>query len=210
MSWINEPMILACTAYFAGAATPGPNTALIATTTMRSGCRLGMANVFGVLCSSLVWGLVLAYAIAVSRSAVSSLTPLLQIATGIYLVCLSLFSIHSALAGHTKSEIEDVYKQHPTRQAFGQGLLVYASNPNAIITWIATVAIATPNTASAQSAFVAVIICWFSGVFIYSGYVFLFAHPTASAYYKTCHIKIYILAAIIFGATGFTLLSSYL
>lgn len=208
MNWISDPLLLACIAYIFGTAAPGPNTALIATTTMGSGYRVGFFSVFGVLCSSLMWGLLIAYVFAFSDSAVSSITSFLQISGGIYLIFLSVLSFRAALARHAAADATIVVWRHGHR-AFGRGFLLNASNPNGILTWVATIAIATTSTASSKPEFVTVIVCWCFGVLVYSGHALLFARPTATAFYHASYKKIHFFISIVFGVTGLSLLSSH-
>lgn len=96
-------------------------------------------------------------------------TPLaqaLRIAGGLYLVWLSVKSLRSALSDNAINQIEDSRTNQASR-AFGRGLLVHLTNPKAVLSWLATVAIGTSSSASPASAFIVVAVCWCIGIVIF-------------------------------------------
>lgn len=206
MSEIYEPLLLACVAYIVGTATPGPATLLIATTSMQCGRRIGLATAFGVLCGSLTWGLLAAGGIAAALSVWTPWSQALRIVGGLYLLWLSYKSCRSALSKKTITPVDDTGKSH-TLRAFGRGLLVHLTNPKAVFSWMATVAIGTSSaSASPGFAFIVVGVCWCIGITIFCGYAILFANPGATAFYIASRKKVDALAATVFGVAGLMLL----
>ena len=204
MNEIYESLLLACAAYIVGTATPGPATLLIATSSMSSGRKIGLATAFGVLCGSLTWGLLAAGGIAAALSVWAPWTQALKIAGGLYLLWLSFKSCRSALANNTIAPPQN--KQgHLISRAFARGLLVHLTNPKAVFSWLATVAIGTSSATSPSFAFLVVAVCWCIGIVIFCGYAIAFASPRATALYVTSKSKIDAFAATIFGAAGLLL-----
>lgn len=67
MSLINEPLMLACTVFIVGTATPGPATLLIATESMRFGRKAGLTSVVAICwCIGIV--IYRGYAVAFAQS----------------------------------------------------------------------------------------------------------------------------------------------
>ncbi|MFT5894527.1 MAG: threonine efflux protein [bacterium] len=207
MSDIYEPLLLACAAYIIATATPGPATILIATTSMRSGRKIGLATALGVLCGSLMWGLLAAGGIAAALSVWTPWTQALRVAGGLYLLWLSFKSIRSVVSKKSINTFEDTSSSHIGR-AFGRGLLVHLTNPKAVFSWMATVAIGTSSAAATpEFAFLVVAVCWSIGVTIFCGYAIAFASPSAAAYYLASRRKVDALAATVFGVAGLMLLT---
>jgi threonine efflux protein len=209
MSEIYEPLLLACAAYIVATITPGPATLLIATTSMRNGRRIGLVTAFGVLCGSLTWGLLAAGGIAAALSVWSPWTQALRVVGGLYLLWLSCKSVRSALSKESINPVDITGTSHAGK-AFGRGLLVHLTNPKAVFSWIATVAIGTSSAAATPGfTFIVVAVCWCIGIAIFCGYAIVFASSSATAFYIASRRKVDALAATVFGVAGLMLLTHW-
>lgn len=203
---ITEPLLLACATYIVASATPGPATLLIATASMRCGRAIGVATALGVLCGSLIWGLLAATGVAAAMSVWTPLAQFLRIAGGLYLLWLSIKSIRSALSGEAANTINHNQTHHAGR-AFATGLLVHLTNPKAVIGWLATVAVGTASSTSAATAFIVVAVCWSLGIVVFCSYAVLFANPKATAFYAASRRKVDAFAGAVFGTAGILMLA---
>lgn len=200
-----EHLALAWLAYVVGAASPGPATLLIATTSMQRGRPLGLATAFGVLSGSLFWGILAGLGFAAVLSAAGWLAEALRIAGGCYLLYLGFKSARAAWLNEPVAAL-DAAADGFRRQAYARGLLVHLTNPKAIFAWLATVSIGMPLDAPAWFAFVVVATSWTIGIGIFGGYALLFATPRAQAAYRSTKRGIDATAAAVFGTAGMTLL----
>lgn len=209
MNWITDSVLLASTAFLAIAATPGPANVHIATTSMQHGQMFGLMSVLGVLCGSLWWGLLTACGISIAHDVVDSWTTALKVAGGFYLIWLAVNSVRSALS-KTQPGSTDENGSRMLHRSFRRGLFIQSSNPNVVLTWIATILIATsPNNTAPSTAFLVVSICWMGSIFIYCAHAILFAHPNAASFYEDSRSKIEMAAALLFGFSGLMLLDVF-
>lgn len=202
-----QPLLFACAAYIIGSATPGPATLLIATSSMRGGRTVGLATALGVLCGSLIWGLLAASGVAAALSVWTPWGQALRVAGGFYLLWLSYKSVRSVIS--QKSTLIDAKaRADHVGSAFGHGLLLHLTNPKAVFSWMATVAIGTSSPSMPpQFAFVIVGVCWCIGVTIFCGYAIAFASSRAAAFYIASRKKVDGLAATVFAVSGLLLLT---
>lgn len=204
MSLISEPMLLACCAFIVGSATPGPATLLIATTSMRFGRNVGLTSALGVLTGSLIWGLLAGFGVSAVLGVATIWDQAFRTIGGLYLIWLAIKSARCALSETAMCKTEDI--SIIGARTFGQGLLLHLSNPNAVLSWLAAIAIGTSSEASSLgSTFLLVAVCWGIAAVIYCGYASIFAQPRSAAFYETWRQKIDLVAAMLFGATAFAL-----
>ena len=203
---IPEPLALACAAYVVGTATPGPATLLIATTSMRRGRRIGLATALGVLSGSLAWGLLAAGGAAAALAVWAPWGRALRVAGGLYLLWLSVRSIRSALATRAPAPAADG-RADRARRAFARGLLVHLTNPKAVLSWLATVAVGTSSATTPIDPFVVVAVCWCLGVVVFVGYAVAFASARATAFYVGARRQVDAFAGAVFGSAGLFLLA---
>lgn len=205
MSMTLKPLLMACAVYIVGTAVPGPAILLIITSSTRGGCRMGIACSVGILCGTLIWGIVAASGIAVTLSAWTIWADVLRIAGGLYFLWLSIKSVRNALSTTKHFQVESSHIDQLGR-AFGAGMLIQLSNPQTVLTWFATIAVGTSLMSPTWFAYFIVSVCWGIGMVIYFGYAILFSSERARAIYAASHRKLEAIAGIVFGIAGWILL----
>lgn len=86
---VSANLVLACTAYLIGVASPGPSNLAIMGTAMGNGRKQALALAGGVICGSLLWGTLAAFGLASLLRSYSQALVFIKIAGGLYLLWLA-------------------------------------------------------------------------------------------------------------------------
>lgn len=203
-----EPLnffLLAWTAFVIGAASPGPSTLLIASTSMAQGRRYGLAVAAGIMTGSLVWGILAASGFVILLTTVGWVAEVLRYLAGAYLLYLAWRSGTKAIRS---SNHVGVPESSETQLAphYYRGVLMHITNPKAVFAWLATVTVGTSPDAPTWHSFMIVISCCVLGIIIFGGYAVLFATDRAQRIYRSTARWIDGFSAVIFGTLGLGLL----
>jgi threonine/homoserine/homoserine lactone efflux protein len=112
------------------AATPGPANLFAIATGMNRGKRAALSGVIGMNCATLVWFAAAALGLGALIVAFPLAFRLLAIAGGLYVAWLGIKAIRAGLRGEAATSAV-VPKRG--RTAFGDGFLVQATNPKALL-----------------------------------------------------------------------------
>lgn len=201
-----QHLLFAWGTYLVGAATPGPATMAIAEAGMSRGRGASLALAAGVVSGSLIWGLFAVTGFAVAMATYGWLAQVLRIVGGLYLLYLAYSCARVALAAN--SEItRSAGAAGSIAISFRRGLLLHLTNPKAVFSWLAVVAVGVPAGAPVWFAFVVLATCDVLGMIVFGGYALLFSTRRAQDVYRRSRRAIEAAAALAFGAAGAFLLA---
>ncbi len=197
-------LLVAYTVAFIGAASPGPATLAIMSTSATYGRAAGLRLGLGIANGSVIWGLFAAFGMIALLAQFAWALALIKTIGGAYLLWLASKALHVALSPDQGVQAMQV----TPKGLYWQGLALHLTNPKAMLSWAAIIAIGAPTGTSAgymMALFAGVAIITF-GTFI--GYAVLFSTPRMMAGYQRLRRKINGALAAVFGFAGVKLLSS--
>lgn len=197
-------LLIAYTVAFIGAASPGPATLAIMSTSATYGRAAGLRLGLGIANGSVIWGLFAAFGMIALLAQFSWALTLIKTIGGVYLLWLASKALRIAL---TPDKGVQALKVTP-KGLYWQGLALHLTNPKAMLSWSAIIAIGAPAGASAgylMALFAGVALITF-GTFI--GYALLFSTPRMMSGYQRLRRKINGALAAVFGFAGVKLLTS--
>ncbi|WP_133645929.1 LysE family translocator [Paraburkholderia flava] len=206
-------LLLACTVYLVGTASPGPSNLAIMSLAMSSGRRAALTFACGVLSGSFFWASTATLGLAAVLAACSTLLIGIKIAGGLYLLWLALKSARAALTRDTQGPAANASaaQVYSGRQLYLRGLMLHLTNPKAVLVWLSIVSLTVsgqPSHAGPAHPAVLVASCLTIGVAVFCSYAVLFSTASARRIYVAIRRWFEASLAIAFGAAGVKLLLS--
>lgn len=206
-------LLLACTVYLVGTASPGPSNLAIMSLAMGSGRRAALTFACGVLSGSFFWATLATLGLAAVLAACSTLLIGIKIAGGLYLLWLALKSARAALTRDAQGPAASASTAQPYsgRQLYLRGLMLHLTNPKAVLVWLSIVSLTVsgqPSHAGPAHPAVLVASCLTIGVAVFCSYAVLFSTASARRIYVAIRRWFEASLAIAFGAAGVKLLLS--
>jgi threonine/homoserine/homoserine lactone efflux protein len=198
-------LLLACSAYAIGVASPGPSNLAIMGLAMRAGRRPALLLALGIVSGSMFWGLLAAFGLSALLAAYAGLLVALKIMGGLYLLWLALRSARAAIGPHAEltAGSDDA---ESALQVYLRGAAMHVTNPKAIFVWLSIVSLAVPPGAKAWDALQVVLGCLPLGLAIFCGYACLFSVPMVRRGYLAVRRGFEAGLAAVFGYAGLRLL----
>lgn len=195
-------------AFFVAAASPGPATLATAATAMAYGRRAALSFAAGLSVGLALWGLAAALGLGAALSHSVWAATALRILGGGYLLYLAWRSARSALRDASALSASRSEAASPSFATMaGRGFLLNATNPKAVLAWMAVLALGMPQDAGAPQLWGSFALCAALGVVIYAGYAIAFSTPPLRAGYVRARRGIDAAAAAVFGIAGARLLA---
>lgn len=202
---MTDPAALAAilAAFFAVAVAPGPAALALVGVAVAHGRGAGLRFGAGLGLGLALWGLAAASGLGAALQTSAALLAALKIAGGVYLLWLALSSARAAC--------NPAVPDHGMPQAgrwFLRRLMLNASNPKAVVAWMAALAIGLgPGTGPAGIA-AATGLCAALGFAIYAGYAIAFSVPPVMRGYARARRWIEAAMAALLALAGISLLRS--
>jgi threonine/homoserine/homoserine lactone efflux protein len=195
-------LAIAFAVYAVATASPGPATLAIMGSALAEGRARALALAGGVMAGSVAWGLAAAFGLAVVLHEIAWALVALKIAGGLYLLWLALRAARSALRPGPPP-----VPRRGRGPAFRIGLGIHLTNPKAVLSWAAIMAIGLP--AEAGAAHLALLLggCAGLGALIFGGYAVAFSAPPLARGYARARRAVEAALAVLFGAAGIRLIA---
>ena len=195
---------LALTAYVVMTASPGPATLAILATAAAQGRRPALWLAAGVLSGSVLWGGIAAAGLGALLAAAGWLLTALKLLGGVYLMWLAWGAARRAMSSEASlvSPVETGSRQ----LAFRRGLTLHLTNPKAVFSWAAVIALGLDQSAGLGQIGVLLTCCAGLGATIFGGYALLFSSRVSRAAYARARRGIEAVLAGLFTAAGLKLL----
>lgn len=190
--------------FFIAAASPGPATLALATTSMVHGSRAGILFGLGLALGLSFWGIVAAMGLGAVLTQSASALLVLRLFGGAYLIYLAIRSLRSAFAAGNEAFAPS---DQPAMRMFRRGLVLNLTNPKAVLAWTAVLALGLAPAASASALYVTTLACSLLGMAIYVAYALAFSQAPVRAAYRASRRAIDAVAGLLFGYAGIRLLS---
>lgn len=199
-------LLLTLFAYFLATASPGPSVLAIMAIAMNRGRASALAFAAGVISGSLFWGLLAALGLSALLLRYSQVLLVLKIAGGLYLLWLALKSARAAWAREPRTGEVGSGVSEPLWRLYGRGLALHLTNPKAIMSWLAIVALALPAAAPPAYALSVVASCATIAICVFCGYALAFSTTLARRLYVSLRRWLEGGLALVFGFAGIKLL----
>ncbi|NVJ97750.1 MAG: LysE family transporter [Alphaproteobacteria bacterium] len=196
------PLFLAFLAYIIGTASPGPATLTIMMTAAGKGRAAALRLAVGVICGSIVWGVVATIGLSVAMSEIATFLYALKFVGGAYLLWLAWQSISAAMHADapTGTAVRGSY--------FLKGFLLHLTNPKAVLVWGSILTIGITPQSPTWVPPVILLVCSFLGAGVFVLYAVLFSTKKAMAGYIKARRPIQAACGALFGAAGLKLVMS--
>ncbi len=165
-------------AFFIVAAAPGPATISNAVVAMSHGRRVGLIYGAGLSLGLGIWGVVAASGLGAILQGSVRMLMMLKILGGMYLLWLAYRSARAAV----KPQAETT---HASRSGnwFLRGLILNASNPKAVVAWMAALAVGLDSGAGLPELIAATSMCMTIGLVVYVFYSVAFSLDGVMRFY---------------------------
>lgn len=195
---INLSLILL--AGLAAMASSGPATLAIASASISSGRKHGLALAAGVTSGSIMWSVAAAFGLGAIMTANAWMFEILRYVGAAYLLFLAIKSARSAFSADQHTIVQS--NKMTFRNAYAKGLALHLTNPKAVFFFGVLYAIGIPSSASPKALFM--VICALAGLAasIFFGYALLFSNRTLAHHYVKLHRWFETVFAIAFGAAA--------
>jgi len=191
------------------AASPGPATIAIATTSASQGTRAGTALALGILTGSFTWSISAALGLSVLMAANAWILEIIRYAGALYLLFLSWKSARGAWSGKGADLTSDGEATSLKKQFF-KGLLLHLTNPKAILFFGALYAFVLEPGQPWQTLFTVVLAVGIQSAIVFIGYAFLFSLPAVRTLYARSTRGIQAICAVVFSGFALRLLTAKL
>lgn len=198
-------VFMAVSAYAVGVASPGPSNLAIMAMAMSKGRRHALALAAGVVCGSLVWGLVSAFGLSVLIQTLPWALAALKILGGLYLLVLAMKAARAAMTPHPP-ELAARIDGGAQWRSFTVGLALHLTNPKAVFIWLSILALGLPPGAERQTALSVVTACALVGMVVFFGYALVFSTETARSAHRKAHRWLNATLSAVFALAGIQLL----
>ena len=165
-------------AFFVIAVAPGPATLSNALVAMSHGRSAGLKYGAGLTAGLAIWGVVAASGLGVLLQSSVYVLTILKILGGLYLFYLAVSSARTAVNPQNEVKIA------PNAQNwFLRGVLLNASNPKAVVAWMAALSMGLGTKPNMETLITATVLCIGIGFLVYVFYSFAFSlNPVMRAY----------------------------
>lgn len=199
-------LMLVYSAFILAVASPGPSNLQIMATSMERGRAAGSTLALGVTAGSLTWGILAAIGVTGLIVAHPGALYAIKIVGGLYLLFLAWRSARSAM----RAEMPPVKLVASGRRTFLRGYLMHITNPKAILSWTAIIALALRPDAPPVVLYAIIIGCMLISLAINQFYAVLFSTASMIAGYRRIRRRAEACLAAFFTFASFKLLTSQL
>ncbi len=202
------PYLLA--GYFAmslGLVSPGPNILAIVGTSMGVSRRAGVALACGVSTGSFIWASLAVMGVTALMAAYAPIAFGLKVAGGLYLIWLGTKYLRAARR-NIYIAAGDGLRESRLRQYFMRGFTIQMTNPKAILSWIAMIAIVSRPDAPLWVSVVYVAGCTVLAFAGHIAWAVLFSTGAVVAFYDRFKRIVNSVLGALFGALGMGLILS--
>jgi threonine/homoserine/homoserine lactone efflux protein len=199
-------LTLVYSAFFVAVASPGPSNLAVMATSMEHGRRAGLTLALGVTTGSLTWGILAAIGVSALIMAHPGALYAVKIVGGLYLLFLAWRSARSAM----RADMPPPKAAIPGRRAYLRGYLMHLTNPKAILSWTAIIALGLRPETPAIVVYAIVIGCMLISLVLNQGYAVLFSTAAMVAGYRRIRRRAEACLAAFFGFASFKLLTAQL
>jgi threonine efflux protein len=186
-------------------ASPGPSNLAIMATSMSEGRVQGLALGVGVTAGSLTWGILT----AVGVSALIAATPLaLTVIKGIGALYMLFLAWRLGRSAFYNIDLVVAAAATPAPSlplSFMRGYLIHLTNPKALLTWMAIMALGLKATMPTAAIVAMVIGCLMVSLSVNSCYALLFSTDTVVRGYRKVHRGVHIVLSAFFIFAAFKL-----
>ena len=199
-------LALVYSAFIVAVASPGPSNLVVMATAMERGRRAGMVLGLGVTAGSLTWGILAAIGVTGLIVAHPEALYAVKIVGGLYLLFLAWRSARSAM----RVEMPPPRAAVSGRRAFLRGYLMHLTNPKAILSWTAIIALGLRPDTPPMVLYAIVTGCMLISLAINQFYAVLFSTDSMIAGYRRIRRRAEACIAAFFAFASFKLLTSSL
>ncbi|MEM7302698.1 MAG: LysE family translocator [Pseudomonadota bacterium] len=202
-SWPN--IVLAWTALFLVAISPGPSVMAIMGISMVSGRRAGFVFTTGCMTGATAWAVLAGLGLSAWLTTYASGIFVLKVLGGLYLMWLAYKSFKSALTAN-----KNLKSNQPVgrRGLYSRGLALHLTNPKAILSWAAVITLSQSDNGSTAVLVFTLVGCLIITFLVHYAYAAIFASRAAMASYARARRWIEGLLAAVFGFAGIRLLTN--
>ena len=200
-------LALVYSAFILAVASPGPSNLAIMATSMERGRGAGATLAFGVTAGSLTWGVLAAIGVTGLVIAHPGALYAIKIVGGLYLLFLAWRSARAALQVEMPSSARAAISG---RRTFLRGYLMHLTNPKAILSWTAIIALGLKPDTPPVVLYAIILGCLTISLAINQFYAFLFSTASMIAGYRRIRRKAEACLAVFFSFASFKLLTSQL
>jgi threonine efflux protein len=172
-SYIGD-LTLVWLAFAIAIASPGPSNLAVISTSMSEGRGNGCAMALGVSSGSLTWGVLTALGVSALIAANPRALTAIKIAGALYLLFLAVRSVRAAL-DENDPLLQSQAAGTPLIKSYLRGVLIHLTNPKALLTWMAILAIGIKADMPAAVVAAMVAGCFTVSVLVNSSYALLFS-----------------------------------
>lgn len=197
-------LALVYSAFFLAVASPGPSNLAVMATSMERGRSAGATLALGVTAGSLTWGVLAAIGVTGLVVAHPGALYAIKIVGGVYLLFLAWRSARSAL----RVDMPPARAAVPGHRAFLRGYLMHLTNPKAILSWTAIIALALRPDTPPVVLYAIIGGCMLISLAINQFYAVLFSTASMIAGYRRIRRRAEACLAAFFTFASFKLLTS--
>jgi len=161
--------------YFIGTSSPGPSNMTIMAVALHQGRTPALMLALGVITGSIAWGLLAGLGLAAALAALGNFLVALKIAGGLYLLWLAYCAGRSVLANTQATHKQSSQWAPSNKELYLRGVAMHLTNPKAIFSWLATISVGLPDSASNYDLFLGLFGCFVIGIFTFISYAFIFS-----------------------------------
>lgn len=199
-------LALVYAAFFLAVASPGPSNLSIMATSMEHGRSAGAVLALGVTAGSLTWGVLAAIGVTSVIIAHPGALYAIKIVGGLYLLFLAWRSARSAL----RTEMPPARAAVAGHRNFIRGYLMHLTNPKAILSWTAIIALGLRPETPPVVLYAIIIGCLTISLCINQFWAVLFSTSSMVAGYRRVRRKAEACLAAFFSFASYKLLTSQL
>lgn len=199
-------LMLVYSAFILAVASPGPSNLQVMATSMERGRAAGSTLALGVTAGSLTWGILAAVGVTGIVVAHPGALYAIKIVGGLYLLFLAWRSARSAM----RAEMPPVKVAASGRRTFLRGYLMHITNPKAILSWTAIIALALRPDTPPVVLYAIIGGCMLISLAINQFYAVLFSTASMIAGYRRIRRRAEACLAAFFTFASFKLLTTQL
>ena len=203
-----QDLLLVYSAFAIAVGSPGPSNMAVMGTSMDQGRTAGLTLALGVTSGSLTWGILSAAGVSALIAAYSGMLFAIKIAGGLYLLYLGWRSACSALRAEDGAARRAGNQTINLRQIYLRGYLMHITNPKAILSWTAIIAIGLKPDMPGSVVLALVAGCGLISLTLNCLYALAFSSPPMVRGYRRARRYIEGALAGVFAFAGIKLLSA--
>jgi len=171
---------------------------------MQHGRQAGLITALGVICGSVVWGIIAGLGFAAVIQNFTSSILIIRIVGGVYLLWLAARAFTEIW--QPKPLAQASAQQKLNTNLFLRGLGIHMMNPKVMLVWLATISLGITPAALPFSSIIIVLFCAIIGFIVYSAYAFVFSTQIAINFYLKKRRYINIFMCIFYSIIGIRLI----